>query len=445
MKIPLVQKMISLWKEFLPLSVSDVTMALGDPLVNTTLAQMPRLQTNLAALGVVKALVVLFESPIIMLLHTSNTLAKKEEAQATLWKFVLLSCTILTFLLCTFAIPAIFFPVAAHIMGISGDLAKTAHNILLCLLLWPASIAWRRYFQGILISHGQLKPIARAGFIRLIVLFICLIVGFKAELDGGIVAGLAMIIGVFSEAIAITFSGWKYRKLYQSNNNFAQKPMQMKELWQFYWPLAHSMVLVWGGRALLIACLARAIDGPLALATWSVTWALVLVFANATRMVQQVIIRNKHKFHPADFILFAFSVGAILSGILLFSSLSRAGSTLLGFFVGQDVVLLSGVQHVILFCFAVPILIAIQNVFQGLLMGCGKTKQINHATLLGVVILLGCALSGIIAGFLGAPVAALSMIIALSSEIIILAYHVPWKIYVTRYLEQKTILEGSIA
>ena len=33
--------LLDLWKEFLPLSLSDVTMALGDPLQTTTLAHLP--------------------------------------------------------------------------------------------------------------------------------------------------------------------------------------------------------------------------------------------------------------------------------------------------------------------------------------------------------------------------------------------------------------------
>lgn len=48
----------SLWAQFLPLSVSDITMAVGDPLLTTTVAHLPDARANLAALGVVKAIAV---------------------------------------------------------------------------------------------------------------------------------------------------------------------------------------------------------------------------------------------------------------------------------------------------------------------------------------------------------------------------------------------------
>jgi hypothetical protein len=58
MKNLFIKKMCTLWKEFLPLSISDVTMAMGDPMVNTALAHMPRTQENFAALGFIKSIVV---------------------------------------------------------------------------------------------------------------------------------------------------------------------------------------------------------------------------------------------------------------------------------------------------------------------------------------------------------------------------------------------------
>ena len=85
----------SLWKQFLPLSLSDVTMAFGDPAITATLAQLPNARINLASVGVAKSLAVFFESPIIMLLHASNSLAGSKTSRAALWRFTLLAMGIL--------------------------------------------------------------------------------------------------------------------------------------------------------------------------------------------------------------------------------------------------------------------------------------------------------------------------------------------------------------
>ena len=447
MRISFIQKMCALWKEFLPLSVSDVTMALGDPLVNTTLAHLPRTQENFAALGIVKSLVVLFESPIIMMLHASNALSGKKEAREALWRFVLLASLILTVLLFILFIPFIFFTISEHFIGISKELSITAHRVLLCLLLWPAAIAIRRYFQGILIIHGRLKIIAHAGFLRLAVLFICLVTGYFLGINSSYLAGGSIMVSIVSETVVVFIAANRYKNSFfdknpKSNDSF--NPKSIKEIWNYYWPLAHSMVLVWGGRALLIVCLARSIDSNLALAVWPATWALVLVFANSTRMVQQVIIRNKDKYHPADFIIFALSVGFSLSAILLFFSLSISGENLLKLFVGQDPLLLEGTKQVLLICFSVPIFIAVQNVLQGFLMCLNKTKAINRATLAGTGTLLIFAFTGIYFNFLGANVAAFSMVSALVLEILILITQVPWKHYINIYSQHQTLYNKVI-
>ena len=72
------RQLIQLWQQFIPLSLSDVSMALGDPLTTTTLAHLPDARTNIAAVGVAKTIAIFCESPIIMLLHASNALAPSQ-------------------------------------------------------------------------------------------------------------------------------------------------------------------------------------------------------------------------------------------------------------------------------------------------------------------------------------------------------------------------------
>jgi Na+-driven multidrug efflux pump len=444
MKNLFIKKMYTLWKEFLPLSISDVTMAMGDPMVNTALAHMPRTQENFAALGFIKSIVVLFESPIISMLHASNALSDKKESREALWRFLFISCGILTTCLLILAIPPVFYWLTVNLFGISNEISSIAHKMFLCLLLWPSSIAIRRYFQGILIINGKQKTLAHAGFFRFFVLLISLIIGFLLNINSGILAGGSMMIGVLAETIFVILAAQKYRNTFKETKSQNEdihhlNPKSVKEIWIYYWPLAHSMVLVWGGRALLILFLARAADSSISLAIWPVTWALVLVFANTTRMIQQVIIRNKEKYHPYDFIVFALSVGSILSFFILFLVTSTLGKNTLILFIGQNEILLNGVQKILTICFCIPIFVAMQNVMQGLLMGVGKTKEINFATLSGTAILLMISFLGIYLNFSGAVVAAYSMIISFIIEILILSIKVPWNYYINQYLKQKLI------
>ncbi len=440
--------MIILWKEFIPLSISDVTMAFGDPMVNGTIAQLPKLQTNLSALGVIRALVILFESPIIMILHASNRLSTNKESRLALKKFVLLSSGILTLFLSILAIPSVFFPLMQNIINLTPDVSQHAHKMFLCLLLWPAAIAIRRYYQGILIIHKQLHLVAKAGLLRMAVLGLCLVIGYYFNIHATYLAGGSMMAAAIAESIAVFFSSRQYCNSEISEDKIENEqkkyPKTIKEIWKFYWPLANSMVVVWSGRALLVVCLARAVDSSIALAVWPATWALVVLFANSTRMIQQVIIRNQKTFHPSEFILFSCTVGVSLTILLFGLGFSNFGHHILTYFVGENEALLTSMQKVLYICACIPLLVAVQNVLQGFLMCLSNTKAINMATLWGVFALLVCASVGVTQNFHGAQVAAYSMLVSLLIEVSLLAYQVPWKLYTSEYFQHQKFQEGTM-
>ena len=409
--------LFDLWKEFLPLSVSDVTMACGDPMITTTLARMPQATANLGALGAVKAIAVFFESPVIMLLHASNTLAPSQTSRKSLYQFMLILCGLLTSILCLLCIPPVFDFFVGIAMKLPPDIKDGAKESLVFFILWPAAIGWRRYYQGLLIRGNHTRALAHAGFVRLLVVGIVLAIGFFLNMRGILLAATALISGVLFESVVVTVS---------ARNSGATKlpvlvrdprlPGSLKEVWRFYWPLANSMLVVWGGRVLLLAVVARSFDASIALAAWPAAWGFVLMVANATRMIQQVIIKNINKVDDKLLLTFAASVGALFTLILIFFSATTLGKHALSAFVGQNSVLADAVSQVILVCSTVPFLVACQNAVQGFLMTEHKTTHINVATWLGTGVLLSVAFIGTRAGISGATAAAWAMIMALAVE-----------------------------
>ena len=79
-----------LLRQLVPLAMSDVIMALGDPLQISTVSRLGNPKASLAAMGVVKALANFLESPIIMILQTSTALSGDRRARHCLARFVLL-------------------------------------------------------------------------------------------------------------------------------------------------------------------------------------------------------------------------------------------------------------------------------------------------------------------------------------------------------------------
>ena len=417
--------LLDLWRQFIPLSLSDVAMAFGDPMMTTALAHLPDARVNLAAVGIAKALAVFFESPIIMILHASNALAPSGRSRRALWRFTLLAGGGLSALLLLLTLPFIFATLGGTLLGIPSQLRQTVQIVLTLMFLWPFAIAWRRYFQGLLIHTGHSQAVATASIARLVIVALVLIIGFTVRMSGALLAGTALMAGVLSEAIVVTIAA---RRLGATRpplptDSELKLPTNLKSVWNFYWPLASSMLVVWGGRAVLVGIIARAQDANIALAAWPAAWGLVLVIANATRMVQQVIIKNRGRVSDRLLIAFALSVGGFCSLLLLLGSTTPFGLQVVQSFVGNDLALVESIRPVLLLCAFVPLLVAVQNATQGFLVGSGQTRGVNYATWIGTIILLVVAFSAVQFGASGAIAAAIAMMIALAIEVSCLALH----------------------
>ena len=407
----------SLWREFLPLSLSDVTMACGDPMMTTTLAYLPDAQNNLAAVGIAKSLAIFFESPIIMILHAANALAGSQDSRKALWRFTLFVGAGLTCLLSLLGLPMIFNFVGVSLLGIPSAMLATVSQVLLLMGGWPFAIAWRRYFQGLLIYHGQSRAVAKASILRLFTLALVLTGGFFLPISGGILAGLALISGVVVEAIAVTIFARLSGATLPPQIEQPNLPRNLAQVWKFYLPLANSMMVVWGGSAILISILARAEDSTIAIAAWSAAWGLVLVIANSTRMVQQMVIKYRHQVSDRQLLSFAISVGAACSSLLLLMSVTPIGDRIVQSFIGNDLTLANSIKPVLLICTIVPLFVALQNATQGFLVSENRTGHVNLSTWLGTGTLLIIATFAINKGMNGAMAAAIAMITSMLVEV----------------------------
>jgi progressive ankylosis protein len=422
------RQLIQLWQQFIPLSLSDVTMALGDPLTTATLAHLPDPRTNIAAVGVAKAIAVFCESPIIMLLHTSNALAPTQSSRRALWKFALIASGAMSLLLALVTIPAVFTIVGEGWLGVSPNLSNTVRSVVTIVILWPLAIGWRRYFQGLLIHSGQSYAVAQAGIVRLLAVGIILAGGFTLKTNGAVVAGMSLVWGVIAEAVTVTYLARKLgaTKLPEVIST-PELPQDLAGVWKFYAPLGGTMMLVWGARAALVGVVARANDGEIALAAWPAAWGLVLVIANSTRMVQQIIIRNRKLVPDRVLIIFAITVGIVCSLILLLVSGTPMSEQAIGWFIGNDPELISRVRPVLLICAVIPLFVSVQNSVQGFLVSEGRTWCVNHAAWVGAIVMLGTAYLGVQSGQNGAIAAAIGMILGGMIEIGYLFYSWIWR------------------
>jgi progressive ankylosis protein len=421
--MPRDRNLIKLWRQFIPLSLSDVSMALGDPLTTTTLAHLPDARNNIAAVGVAKAIAIFCESPIIMLLHASNALAPSQRSRQALWRFALIISGAMSFLLALTTLPFVFELIGEGWLGVSVSLSSKIRSTLSIVILWPFAIGWRRYFQGLLIHNGQSNAVAQAGMIRLLVVGGILAGGLMLQANGAVIAGMSLVWGVIVEAVIVTYLAQKLGVTQPPELvSTPELPSDLAGVWKFYAPLGGTMMLGWGAKAALVGIVARASDGDIALAAWPAAWGLVLVVANSTRMVQQIIIRNRKLMPDRVLIIFAISVGIICSLILLSIIGTPLSIEAIGWFIGNDQELIDRVRPVLLLCIVVPLLISIQNALQGFLVSEGRTWGVNQAAWVGAIVMLGTAYLGTHLGQNGAVAAAIGMILGVMVEVIYLFY-----------------------
>lgn len=410
-----------LFKQFLPLSLSDVAMALGDPMQTVALARLPHAQETLAGVGVTKAVGIFLESPIIMMLHASTALSKNPKSLRKLWIFMLVISGVLTAAFAVLSIPGIYQWLFTKVFGTSLEIAEFARATFLFMILWPAAIAWRRFFQGILIRKGRSKKVGHASVARLIYVALCLSIGVSLGVSGGVLAGLALVGGVITEALFVTFYGWKFKEeIFNSENSASlpdNLPITFVDVAKYYMPLAGTMLLVWGGRAMLVGVVARAHDGLIALAAWPAAWGFVLSVANATRMVQQVIISHEGDTSKRELMQFVFVIGAACSVLLAGIAFTPVGQEMISKLLGTKDELTANVLPVMQVAAIAPLLIAFQNALQGFHIRHNRNWFINVATVLGVGTTLILAFVLIRTGMAGATSAGIAMMCGFIVEV----------------------------
>ena len=195
---------LTLLRKLLPLSLTDVVMAVGDPLLTMTLSRLANPREVLAAVGIVRAIAVFLESPIIMILHASTALGANAASRRALWRLTLCLGSFLTSVFLFLTWRPVYDLLMMHAFGASPAVAATGRPVLLLMIVWPGVIAWRRFHQGILIRQGRSRLVALASMSRLLWVCLALSVGIILKASGAVVAGLTLIGSVLVEAIMVT-------------------------------------------------------------------------------------------------------------------------------------------------------------------------------------------------------------------------------------------------
>ena len=237
-----------IFKFWLPLSATWLMMSVENPFLTALIARLPNPEYNLAAYGVAFALALIVESPVIMLMSASVALVKDDYTFYKLRNFVYSVNFLITLCILILIIPPIFYALTIDFMNLPYKVAELTHKAVILLIPWPASIGYRRFYQGIMISSNATRRVAYGTVIRMFSMFLtAVILNYYFHLDGVVIGASALSSGVIMEAITSRFMAHKFIKNVKQKKNYdEQNNLSYNEIIKFYYPLVLTSTISLG-------------------------------------------------------------------------------------------------------------------------------------------------------------------------------------------------------
>ena len=281
-----------IWKIWWPLAVSWSFMSVELPLLSAVIARLPSPQINLAALGgVVFPISLVIEAPIIMLLAASTALTADWRSYLKLRQFSYWSAGLLTVVHILVAATPFYYFLVKIVIGAPANIVEPSRIGLLIMIPWTASIAYRRFHQGISIRFGQSRIVAEGTLIRLVTDALVLALGILlTEFPGIVLASSALAAGVFSEAVYVRL---RVRPLLSGCLRAVPQGeviLTQRAILQFYIPLALTPLLTLLSQVIGAAALSRMPRALDSLAAWPVTYGLLMMLRSTGFAYQEVVV-----------------------------------------------------------------------------------------------------------------------------------------------------------
>jgi hypothetical protein len=279
---------------WLPLEATWLMMAVEGPFLAAVIARLPGPKENLAAFGVASALVWIVEAPIVMVLSATNALCRDRLAYRKLRRFFFTLNGLLTAVMLTMIAPPVFRLIFRGIMGLPADVAGLAGRAMAFLVLWPAAIGFRRFYQGILIRNGRPHAVTWGTVVRLSTMTLTgLFTALVLRLPGASVGAAAMGAGVLTEGAASWLMARSTVRALRRQPDEAcafGAALTERAIGRFYAPLALTSFLAFFVNPLTSFFLARGRLSLESLAVLPVIMGLAFLFRTAGISLQEVVI-----------------------------------------------------------------------------------------------------------------------------------------------------------
>jgi hypothetical protein len=316
---------------WLPLEATWLMMAAEGPFLAALIARLADPKANLAAYAVITSLAWIVESPIMMILSASNSLVRDGIAYRKFKRFAMTMNAAVTAVMIVLLAPPVFSFVVRGVIGLPADVAGVTGRGLVFLVLWPGSIGYRRFYQGILIRRGRPRAVAAGTIIRLSAMAaVGAALSLAGRMEGASVGAAALGTGVLAEAAASRFmarrSVRELKAMPEADCPFG-RGLSRTEIARFCFPLSLTSFLALSINPMTTFFLGRSRFPLESLAVLPVISSLAFLFRTCGIACQEVSIAllddDGRQYRPLR--RFAERVGVLASGgmaLVLFTPLA---------------------------------------------------------------------------------------------------------------------------
>ena len=359
------------------------------PLVSAFVARMPDAELNLAAYGsLVFPLALAIESPIIMLLAASTALCGDWASYLKLRRFMLVMAASLTALHAAVAFTPLFDLLAVRVMGVPGELLEPGRVGFQLMTPWTASIAYRRFQQGILIRYERARLVGAGTLVRVLANVSVLTAGYALGAWSGIAIGAtAVVAGVVGEAVFAHFCVQPVLRERVRPAPPSEHTLTRAAFVAFYAPLALTPLVTLLAQPIGAAAMSRMPLALPSLATWPAMHGLVFLLRALGLAYNEVVVALIGvPGARAALRRFALVLGAAASLVLLAIALTPLSRLWFAGWSGLSPELAALGAQALLFASLLPGLNAIQSLHQGALVHARRTRIVTESVALSLLV-----------------------------------------------------------
>jgi progressive ankylosis protein len=400
---------------FFPLLLNVQLMSVSHSVINAALARQQDFITALAAFSVAMVLHLFLASPSYQNHTITIAMVRGRKSLRGTVLFVLVVATFVSISLALIAFTVIGHFVLERILGVTGEVAEGAREVLAILVFLPFFTGFRGLFQGLVIRARRTGLVSFATGVRIAVLL--LLLSFGGRWHSGPALGAFALLGCV--IIETVLMAWFASRCPLPREEEGERGAL--EILRFAFPLAYSSCLQQTIPLLINAIISRLPDGPLALASFGIIRGFLFLLAGPMRNLQQAYLTLVHDADGyAVLVRFARWV-ALGMGVLMLVTAFPLNKQVLGGIMGLEETMRDYITLPLAACAIFPLLYGAANLLRGYFTGEHRTHLLGGATFIKVLYLLACW------GFLllfPLPIAgvALAIFLLISSELCEVGY-----------------------